>query len=209
MSHALLLVVHATAATVALLAGLLALRRRRFLPVHAVATLVMALSLAPSLWLGRATTPLLLRLVFLGLFGLALVMSGRALRTWRSTARPGRPADADHLAVVGFNLIGLVTGFLTVAVLRLGFGTLAVVVVGVGIPVLGHHLLHRAVNVARRLDAVKKPQAPATPAPSAPHVSPARPATDSVSPELGVQGSPSVVSRWGRDSGSAEDLPAG
>lgn len=159
MSHALLLVVHATAATVALLAALLALRRRRFLPVHAVATLVMALSLAPGLWLRGAATPLPLRLVYLGLFGLALVMSCRALRTWRSAARAGRPA-ADHLAVVGFNLIGLVTGFVTVAVLRLGFGVLAVVVAGLGIPVVGHQLLRRAVNVARRLDAVEAADPP-------------------------------------------------
>jgi hypothetical protein len=50
---------------------------------------------------------------------------------------------------VGFNLIGLVTGFVTVGVVRLGWGAIAVTVAAVAIPGVGHELLRRAVQAAR------------------------------------------------------------
>jgi hypothetical protein len=100
-------------------------------------------SLAPSLWVSRLTTPGTLQLIFLGLLALSAVMGLRAWQAWGLRSRAGHPMNDRYLAAVGFNLIGLVTGLVTVGVLRLGAGGLGVTLVGVATPLLGHQLLHR------------------------------------------------------------------
>jgi hypothetical protein len=143
MSHTFLVSVHAVAATVAVLTGLLALRRTGWVTTHLVSTVVMGGSLAPSLWVSRFTTPPALQLVFLGLLALSVAMGCRAWQAWRLRSRPGGAGDDRYLVAVGFNLIGLVTGLVTVGVLRLGGGGLGVTLVAVATPLLGHQLLHR------------------------------------------------------------------
>ena len=152
--HTIWIVAHATAATVALFSAVLALRSPRLSVVSSVGITAMAATLAPSLWLSRSTNPVPLQLVFLGLLGLALAMSYRGWTAWRIRPRPGQPLGPRYIAAVGFNLIGLITGFVTVGVLRLGWGTPAVVVAAVTIPAVGHHLLNRAKATARALSTV-------------------------------------------------------
>lgn len=143
MTHDLFIAVHAAAATVALVSAVLALRNAAFAALHAVSVALMAVSLGPSLWLGRGTTPVPLSVVFLGLLILSVVMSYRAVRAWRARPARGSTPARPYVAALGFNVIGLVTGLVTVGVLRLGWGGLAVTTAAVGIPVLGHLLLRR------------------------------------------------------------------
>ena len=143
MTHDLFIAVHAVAATVALVSALLARRSAAVAGLHATPDVLMAVSLAPSLGLGRGTTPMPLSVVFLALLVLSVVMSYRAVRAWRARPARGSTPDRPYVAALGFNVIGLVTGLVTVGVLRLGWGGLAVTTAAVGIPVLGHLLLRR------------------------------------------------------------------
>ena len=147
--HTIWIIAHAATATIALVCAVLALKAPRLVAAHAAFTIAMAATLVPALWLGRTDNPLALSLVFLGLLGLAVVMSYRGWRAWRVRPRPGQPLGPQYIAAVGFNVIGLVTGFVTVSVLRLGWGTIAVVVAAVTIPAAGHYLLDRAKESAR------------------------------------------------------------
>jgi membrane-bound metal-dependent hydrolase YbcI (DUF457 family) len=150
MNHTFFIIVHTVAATVALLSAIVALRTARVVTVHTISTTVMAVSLAPSLWLSRTTTPAPLQLIFLGLLLLSVMMTYRSVQAWR--LRPRRPRQRPghrYVAAVGFNLIGLVTGFVTVGVVRLGWGAVGVTLAAVAIPVVGHQLLGRAVQAAR------------------------------------------------------------
>jgi hypothetical protein len=142
--HTVLVAAHATAATVALGSAVLALRAPRFLALHTVSTVAMSAILVPSLWVSRASNPLPLQLVFLGLLGLSAVMAVRSVRAWLYRPAPGEPGGPDYLSAVGFNLIGLVTGLVTVAVMDSRLGVLGVVLAAVSIPAAGHLLLQRA-----------------------------------------------------------------
>jgi len=157
VNHTFFISVHTVAATVALLSAILALlsailalRAAPLVAVHMFSTVVMALSLAPSLWLSRTTNPAPLQLIFLGLLVLSVVMAYRSAEAWRLRPRRTRQRPGHrYVAAVGFNVIGLVTGFVTVGVVRLGWGAIAVTVAAVGIPLVGHQLLGRAVQAAR------------------------------------------------------------
>ena len=147
MTHDLFIAVHAVAATVALVSALLALRSSTFAVLHTMSVALMAVSLLPSLWLSRGTTPAPLYAVFLGLLVLSAVMSYRAVQAWRARARRGSTPTRAYVAALGFNVIGLVTGLVTVGVLRLGWGGLAVTAAAVAVPVLGHLLIRRFEDV--------------------------------------------------------------
>lgn len=105
--------------------------------------IMMATALVPSLWLSRAANPVPLQVVFSGLLILSVVMGYRGIRAWQLRPEPGHRLPERYLAAVGFNLIGLLTGLLTVTVLRLGWGGIAVSPVAIGIPLAGHQLLNR------------------------------------------------------------------
>lgn len=143
MAHTVLIVIHAVAAVAALGSGFLALRAhspRRLFDAHAVTTTAMAAVLPLSLVAGWADLITLTRVLFVALSALAAAM---AVRSWlaRRAAHSGQ-----HVAVVehiGFNLIALVTGFLTVAALRTEWGVAGVVVAALAVPLLGHLLVGR------------------------------------------------------------------
>jgi len=142
--HTVLVAAHATAATVALISAVLALRAPQLLVVHTVSTIAMSATLVPSLWVSRASTPVPLQLIFLGLLGLSVVMAYRSVRARRYRPAPGEQVGPDYLSAVGFNLIGLVTGLVTVAVMDSRWGVIAVVLAAVSIPAAGHLPLEHA-----------------------------------------------------------------
>ena len=138
MAHLAFLTAHVLAAFLALGTGLATLRGGRWLGTHRVSVLVMSLALPGSIAAGWADSPGATRVVFPGLFLLSLAM---VVRTELAARRPpGSPAFIDH---VGFTLISLVAGFLTVLVLRLGAGPAGAVAAAVAVPLLGRRLLAR------------------------------------------------------------------
>ena len=154
--HALFVSVHAAAATVALIAGLLALHTGRGFGLHRASVLVMAAALGPSMafgWGGFGTAE---RVAFSALAALACFMVVQAVRAGRirqaeaaagrvvrSTPR-GLPAvGTGFVQTLGFNVVALVVAGTVVPVLRIGAGTIGVVAsVAVSVAV-GHVLLER------------------------------------------------------------------
>lgn len=163
--HPVLVAVHAVAAVLSLLLGLLALRWRRLLAPHLATLLLMTASLAGAVAVDLATGAAG-RWVFAGLLVLAVgmcVSSGRALRLWNHDR-------AAATSALGFSLISLVTGFVAVTVIGAGWPVVAVVA-AIGAPVLlGRLLVRRAVLSARRAPAAST----ATRPPSRSGGSPAR-----------------------------------
>lgn len=148
MEHTVLITVHAVFATAAFAAGLLvmvaAVRRddRRPWPVraHTVGISVMSAALPPSLVVGWSGFAGPAGPIFVGLTVLAGYMvwtSLRADRAWRASQVLQVVDD------VGFNLVGLGTGFLAVAVLRAGGSVVGIVLVAVVTPLIGHWVIHR------------------------------------------------------------------
>ncbi|WP_432572940.1 hypothetical protein [Kineococcus sp. SYSU DK005] len=148
--HAILILVHAAAATVALAAGLAALRYPALVGVHAVGTVLMSATLAGALWVGRAGGTAVLDVVFSALLVLSLVMSWRSVRAWQHRPARGEGTSAGYVAAVGFNCISLVTGLLAVAALRTGWGPVAITAAGVLPALVGRVPLDRAVRARQR-----------------------------------------------------------
>ncbi|WP_148239283.1 hypothetical protein [Ruania zhangjianzhongii] len=143
MAHNVLIVIHAVAAVAALGTGLLSLRSARttqLLAAHAALTTVMAAVLPLSLAVGWSELTTLTRGIFVALSALAAVMAGRSWLARRAAQRGHDLAVVEH---VGFTLIALVTGFLTVAVLRAGGGSVGVVAAAIAVPLLGHLVMSR------------------------------------------------------------------
>jgi hypothetical protein len=144
MDDTVFITVHAAAATLAFVAGLGAVPSGRFLRLYAGALVVAVAALVPAVLVDWASTDAVARIVFGGLFGLALVMLVRARLALRSRpARTGGPTSAylDHL---GFTLIALADGFAVVAVIRSGAPGWLVGAVAVGVAVVGHVALQTA-----------------------------------------------------------------
>ena len=144
MDDTVFITVHATAATAAFIAGLLSGPSGRFLRLYLGSLAVAAAALVPAVLVDWGSTDAVERIVFGGLFGLALVMllrAGLALR--RRPARTGGPTAAylDHL---GFTLISLADGFAVVAVIRSGAPGWLVAAVAVGVAATGHLALQAA-----------------------------------------------------------------
>ena len=148
--HALLIGIHAAAATLALIAAVAGFRFPRLASLHAGATLVMAGALGGALWVGRTTTAMPLELVFLALLGLAAYMSYRSLQAWHTRPRPGQRPGVAYLAALGFNTIGLTTGLLAIGALRLGWGVPAVVIASVAPTLIGRLPLNGILRRARQ-----------------------------------------------------------
>ena len=138
MIDTLAITVHAAAATIAFVAGLLSVPAGRFLGAYRTAMIVMAVALLPAVLVDWATTAASARIAFGGLVLLSLVMVVRAELAGRTApARTGGPTPA-YLGHVGFTLIALADGFAVVAVLRAGAPGWAVAALAVGVVVAGH-----------------------------------------------------------------------
>ena len=137
MLNTVFVTVHATAATVAFVAGVLAAPGGRFLAVYRAGILVMAGALVPAVLVDWAVTEPVARAVFGGLFLLVLVVVLRAEAAVRSSPdRTGGPSKA-YVGHLGFTLIALADGFAVVAALWAGapgwlVGLGAAAVVGAG-----------------------------------------------------------------------------
>lgn len=135
--HDIAIALHAAAAAAALLAALVALSFGRLRRAHLAAVALMTAALVPAVWLSWNDTDPVLRWVFVGLIGLAAVMTGLAVRAMRVPLVAGRVGPA-HVDLIGFNVIALVDGFAIVAALRGGWPGWAVFAIGAGVIVAGH-----------------------------------------------------------------------
>ena len=165
MDDTVFVIVHASAATLAFGAGLLAVPSGRFATVYGAALVVAVVALVPAVLVDWSATDPVLRWVFGGLFGLAVVMVVRAVLAVRGRPSPGEgptPAYLDHL---GFTLISLADAFAVVAAFRAGAPGWLVGVLAVGIAVTGHVALQAAQRrlVRRPDDARDGTRVPAVP----------------------------------------------
>lgn len=157
MWHLIFVSIHAVFATAATAAALLVVftppranrRGSHTLRAHTVCTAIMSGALPLSIASGWADFAGMTGPLFIGLFVLSLYMVWRSVRAERAWRVGDVPGVIDH---VGFSLVALATGFFAVAVLRSGFGGIGVVAVAVGIPVLGHVVVHRLKARAARSD---------------------------------------------------------
>lgn len=145
-ARAILIDVHTAAAVLALVVGLAVLRWPRLVGPHAVLTVTMTGCLAGALWLDRADLEAGTAATFLGLLVLAGYMSARSLAAWR-LARRGGPSG-PVLAGVRFVCVGLVAGFVAIAVDGLSGNPLLTVSATLVAVILARAVLVRRLNVA-------------------------------------------------------------
>ncbi len=156
MLHAVLIALHATAGLVALIAGGLAITRRRAFGLYfwSLAWCLGALAaVVADDWGGRDTTSRVPSLAFLALGGFML---WRAVQARRLLSRPPTPSPRylDHL---GFTLVALLDAFIVIAVLDLTeLGWLAATI-GVAGAAAGHRAL---ASTKRRLGPPAPDEAP-------------------------------------------------
>lgn len=133
--HHVLISIHTTAAVLALVATVAAVRLPALAIAQLVGVLVMTAALAGAELVGFAGYPGVLKVVFPGLLVLAVFMCARAHAAWR--ARPGAPGEdaAACIDALGFNTISLVVGFLAITAVRMELGALAVAT-AVVVPIL-------------------------------------------------------------------------
>lgn len=144
--HVTLIAIHATAGIAALIAGLAAIRRRRWFPPYLSALIVTLLALAAVVALDWSTLNLATRGVYAGFLVFAAVLIGqgeRARRAQLQRATRGHAADRTYTAAVGFTVVALFDAFVVIAVLDLGAPVWLLVVVGVLIAAVGHSGLSR------------------------------------------------------------------
>ena len=139
MWHAVLITLHATTGTVALLAGLLAHRSRALFRTYLwslVASVAFLAAAVAEEW-GRLDG--LSRALFGAFVVLGLVMVWLALAARRLPA--GSPRYVD---LVGFTLVALFDAFVVITVLNGGAPVALVVASGVVVAVAGHFVLRAA-----------------------------------------------------------------
>ena len=140
--HTTMIVLHAAAGTVALVAGPLAFSgRRRALDVHLPALVLMQVGLTGAVVVGWSTDDTGGRVLLSALLVLGLVVVGRGFEArWRRPA-PGEPGGGRYRAAIGFTVVALVDAFLVVSVMDLGAPVSVVAGTGVGVAVVGHLVL--------------------------------------------------------------------
>ena len=152
LEHTVFITLHALTAVVGLVYGIVVLHTGRGLRAHQAGVFAMAATLGPSLYFGWPRYPATARVAFVGLAALALAMVAQALRAgrlnaWRSGARPVlREAGGvapEVVGVVGFNVISLTVAGTIVPVLRLGGGTIGVLLAVAGSLSVAHVLVKR------------------------------------------------------------------
>lgn len=137
---------HAVAATVAVVAGLVALPSGRLVRLHLAAVVLMAAALVPAVLVDWATTPVGARVAFAALSVLALVMVARAALAVRGRPQVTGGPTGRYLGHVGFALIALADGFAVVAAIRAGLPGYAAAVLALAVIAVGH----AALGVLRR-----------------------------------------------------------
>lgn len=145
MLHTIFIAVHATAGTLAFVAGAVALRRGTLFGVYlwSMMTMVIFLVLTVAIdWADLVTAP---RVVFGALGVLAVVMLGRAVLASRIRPAGAGGPSASYVEHVGFTLVALFDAFTVIAVLDAGAPLWLVVASGVIVGVVGHFVL-RAVR---------------------------------------------------------------
>lgn len=144
MWHTVFIALHTIAATVALIAGLVALPSGRWFELYRWPLAGMVVFLMPALVIDWAQFEGIVKVIFTALLALAAVMFYRATLASRMLpATTGGPTEA-YLNHVGFTLIALFDGFAVVAVLRGGAPGWLVAITAVGIPLIGHFALRTA-----------------------------------------------------------------
>lgn len=136
--YAVLIIVHAVAGFVALVAGCLVLRVPGVFPVYFWSVSVMAVALAGAVALDWSDLDATTRPVFSALLALGAFVVWRALQARASRPAGGARPSGRHLDHLGFTLVALLDGFLVVAVLDLGAPGWLVGTVGVLVAVAGH-----------------------------------------------------------------------
>lgn len=143
MVHTLLIGGHAAAGFVALIAGCLAIRHQRAVPVYLGSVLALVVFLAAAVVLDWASLGTSARVTFAALIVLGGYVFWRAVQAARSR-RPGvGPQSAQFLDHLGFTLISLLVGFVAIAVLDLGAPLWGVVASAIGCIIVGHITLQR------------------------------------------------------------------
>ena len=145
MLHGLLVAAHAVAATLALLAGLVAVRRGRGLDLFSWSVVAMEAFLVLAVAAGWRRDAAL-HAPFVALVVLGAVMVARARLAVGLRPVRGRRLGGACLGHVGFVLIGLTDAFVVVSVLDAGAPVAVVVAAGVVVAVGGH----LALTAARR-----------------------------------------------------------
>lgn len=150
------LALHAGAAVVAWVAGVVLLRTGAGLVAHAVGVILMAAALGPSLILGWGSFPPVAKAMFSGLAVLAVVMVAQVVRARGLRSReqaggqvwwlPGGPITPGLVRTVGFNVISLSVAGTIVPILRLGSGTLGILIAAALIVPMAHVLVERRRN---------------------------------------------------------------
>lgn len=154
MWHTVFIALHTIAATVALLAGLVALPAGRLFELYRWTLAGMVVFLVPALAIDWAQFDDIVKVIFTALLVLSAVMFYRATLASRMLpAMTSGPTEA-YLNHVGFTLIALFDGFAVVAVLRAGAPGWLVAVTAVGIPLIGHFALR-----ATRVRLIRPPDA--------------------------------------------------
>ncbi len=147
LGHTVFVTVHAFAAALALVAGVLAVHTGRGAGLHQLGVVAMAATLGPSLAFGWPGFAPVARVTFVGLAGLALFMVLQSVRARRVRDREvvpaGRPVGPAYVRVLGFNLIALTVAGTIVPVLRVGGGAVGIVVAVAVTVALGHVLVER------------------------------------------------------------------
>ena len=153
LGHTVFTTIHAVAATLALVSGVVVVHTGRGFALHHVGVLVMALALGPSMAFGWSSFTTLAKVIFVSLAGLALFMVVQSFRAGRVRLREALalsgPAAASRwvgpkfVGVIGFNLISLTVAGTIVPVLRVGGGTVGIIVAVAVTVALGHFLVER------------------------------------------------------------------
>ncbi len=145
MLHTTLIVLHAVAGLVALVAGGAAVRDGRFFDLYLWSLAGTALFLALAVGAGWAAVDAGGRALFAAFTALAAVMVWRAVLARR--IRPAGAPSAAYVEHVGFTLVALFDAFAVIAVLDAGAPVWLVVATGVVVAVAGHFALRRAKRV--------------------------------------------------------------
>jgi len=148
--HATLIALHAAAGLIAVVAGGLAIRRRRPFKLYFYSLEICLSALVAVIAVDWRSLDMTSRVLFLALVALGALMLWRAVQARRLLPGPRTEPSPRYLDHLGFTLVSLLDAFVVIAVLDVTrLGSLAAVV-GLAGAVAGHHTL---TSMKRRLGA--------------------------------------------------------
>ncbi|HEY3262870.1 MAG TPA: hypothetical protein VGJ95_21805 [Pseudonocardiaceae bacterium] len=149
MLRTTLVVIHAAAGIIGLVAGLVAFRppersdRSRRLGAYVACLAILLLTLVTLIGVDWPQLDVTARIAFVALTGLGVVMMYRIIRAWReATARSGG-WPARYIGHVYFTYVSLWIGFLVLPALNLPYPQFSVPVLAVIVLLLGNLLVTR------------------------------------------------------------------